>query len=32
VFTQRSDAGRRALAEAVAQADAFELMLRDVWH
>jgi superfamily II DNA or RNA helicase len=32
VFTQRSDAGRRTLAEAVAQADAFELMLRDVWH
>jgi len=31
VFTQRSDAGRRALAEAVAQGDAFELMLRDVW-
>jgi hypothetical protein len=31
VFTQRSDEGRRALAEAVAQADAFELLLRDVW-
>jgi hypothetical protein len=31
VFTQRSDAGRRALADAVAQGDAFELMLRDVW-
>ncbi len=31
VFTQRSDAGRRALAEAVAQDDAFELLLRDVW-
>ena len=31
VFTQRSDEGRRALAEAAAQGDAFELMLRDVW-
>jgi hypothetical protein len=31
VFTQRSDEGRRALAAAAAQADAFELLLRDVW-
>jgi superfamily II DNA or RNA helicase len=31
VFTQRSDEGRRALAEAVSQDDAFELLLRDVW-
>ncbi|MDQ5832245.1 MAG: hypothetical protein M3550_04205 [Actinomycetota bacterium] len=32
VFTQRSDEGRRALAEAAAQGDAFELLLRNVWH
>lgn len=32
VFTQRSDEGRRALAQAAAQGDAFELLLRDVWH
>jgi hypothetical protein len=31
VFTQRSDEGRRALAEAVAQDNPFELLLRDVW-
>jgi hypothetical protein len=31
VFTQRSDQGRRALAAAAAQGDAFELLLRDVW-
>jgi hypothetical protein len=31
VFTHRSDEGRRALAAAAAQADAFELLLRDVW-
>ena len=31
VFTQRSDEGRRALAEAVAQEAGFELLLRDVW-
>ena len=31
VFTQRSDEGRRALAAAAAQGDAFELLLRDVW-
>jgi hypothetical protein len=31
VFTQRSDEGRRALAEAVSQDDAFELLLRDIW-
>jgi hypothetical protein len=31
VFTQRSEDGRRALAEALAQDDAFELLLRDVW-
>jgi hypothetical protein len=30
-FTQRSDEGRRALAEAVSQCDSFELLLRDVW-
>jgi hypothetical protein len=31
MFTQRSDEGRRALAEAVSQDDGFELLLRDVW-
>jgi hypothetical protein len=31
VFTQRSDEGRRALAEALAHDDASELRLRDVW-
>jgi hypothetical protein len=31
VFTQRSYEGRRAQAEAIAQDDAIELLLRDVW-
>jgi hypothetical protein len=31
VFTQRSDEGRRALAEALSQDDDSELLLRDVW-